>query len=60
MATIGRIVKAPLAPPSSAGGRLQRWCRQIGWMMFIWSLSVITLGICAGLMRLFMHAMGMR
>jgi len=56
------IVKAPTAaaPTAARGGRWRRWARQLGWMALIWALSVAALGLCAGLMRLFMHALGMR
>ena len=57
------IVPAPargrpeLAPAS--GGALRRWCRQFGWLVLIWALSVAALAVCAGLMKLFMRALGM-
>jgi hypothetical protein len=62
MGKLLQIVKAPNGPAPTAahGGRWRRWCRQLGWMVLIWALSVAALGICAGLMRLFMQAMGMR
>lgn len=55
------IVKAPAAtrPAEGKGAALRRWCKQLGWLLLIWALSVLALGLCAGLMKLFMHAMGM-
>jgi hypothetical protein len=55
-----QIVRAPAAAERPSGTRWRRWRRQLGWMVLIWALSVCALALCAGLMRLFMHAMGMR
>lgn len=46
--------KTPTAP-----GRGRQWGKRIGWLVLIWALSVIALGLVAGAMRLFMHALGM-
>jgi len=48
--------RTPAAP--GAGPRL--WFKRVGWLVLIWALSVAALGVAAGLMRLFMHALGMR
>jgi hypothetical protein len=36
------------------------WWQRIGWLILIWSLSVLSLGAIALVLRLFMHAAGMR
>lgn len=46
------------ARPPGAAWRM--WCKRVGWLLLIWTLSVAALGVAAGLMRLFMHALGMR
>jgi len=46
--------------PATAGGRLRLWSGRLGWLLLIWTLSVAALGLAAGLMRLFMHTLGMR
>ncbi|MBA4723024.1 DUF2474 domain-containing protein [Alloalcanivorax xenomutans] len=35
------------------------WPKRLGWMALIWSASVLALGFTAGLMRLFMNALGL-
>jgi hypothetical protein len=40
-------------------GRWQVWGKRIAWLVLIWTLSVIALGMAAGAMRLFMRALGM-
>lgn len=37
-----------------------RWYQQIGWMIIIWSLSVLSLTIIASLFKLLMYSAGMR
>lgn len=34
--------------------------KKLGWLFLIWVASVAALGLFAGLLRLFMHAAGMR
>lgn len=36
------------------------WWKKLGWLVLIWLASVAALGLFAGLLRLFMHAAGMR
>lgn len=36
------------------------WYQQIGWMIIIWSLSVLSLAIIASLFKLLMYSAGMR
>jgi hypothetical protein len=36
------------------------WLRRVGWLVAIWGASVAALALVAGLMRLLMHAAGMR
>ncbi|KAF0804957.1 hypothetical protein A6D6_02721 [Alcanivorax xiamenensis] len=43
---------AKATPPPS-------WGKRLGWMALIWSASVLALGSAAGLMRLFMNALGL-
>jgi hypothetical protein len=50
----------PLNKPAAAGGKVRMWCKRVGWLVLIWLLSVAALGVAAGLMKLFMHALGMR
>lgn len=40
-------------------GRWQVLGKRVGWLVLIWMLSVIALGLVAGAIRLFMHALGM-
>lgn len=40
--------------------RVQTWLRRLGWMAAIWAASVAALGAFALLMRVLMHAAGMR
>jgi hypothetical protein len=35
------------------------WLRRIGWLILIWTLSVLALGVVALLIRLLMTAAGM-
>jgi hypothetical protein len=36
------------------------WLRRFGWLVAIWAASVAALALAAALMRLLMHAAGMR
>jgi hypothetical protein len=36
------------------------WLKRVGWLVAIWAASVGALALVAGLMRLLMHAAGMR
>ena len=36
------------------------WARRVGWLALIWVASVAALGVVALLIRLGMHAAGMR
>jgi hypothetical protein len=36
------------------------WLRRLGWMLALWLAGVAALGAVAGLLRLLMHAAGMR
>jgi hypothetical protein len=40
--------------------KLRLWLRRIGWMVALWAASVAALGVAAALMRLLMHAIGLR
>jgi hypothetical protein len=35
------------------------WHKRVGWLVLIWSLSIVALGIVTMLLRWFMHAAGM-
>ena len=35
------------------------WPKRVGWLILIWSLSVLSLGVVAYLIRTFMTAAGM-
>ena len=34
--------------------------KRLGWLVLIWGASVLALGVAAGLMRLFMNAIGLQ
>jgi hypothetical protein len=36
------------------------WVRRLGWLVVLWLVGVAALGIVAWLIRLLMHAAGMR
>jgi len=36
------------------------WAKRVGWLALIWVASVATLGVIALLIRVAMHAAGMR
>jgi hypothetical protein len=36
------------------------WLRRVAWLVAIWAASVAALALAAALMRLLMHAAGMR
>jgi hypothetical protein len=36
------------------------WMRRLGWMLALWLAGVAALGLVAWLLRIFMHAAGMR
>ncbi|WP_020655750.1 DUF2474 domain-containing protein [Massilia niastensis] len=38
----------------------REWLRRIGWMLVLWAGGVVTLSIMAFLIRVIMHAAGMR
>lgn len=42
------------------GGDLKVWLKRVGWLILIWSASVLTLAAVAYLMRLFMQAIGLQ
>jgi Protein of unknown function (DUF2474) len=44
------------SPPRS-GHRL--WVRRLGWLILIWTLSVIALGVVAALLRTLMNIAGL-
>ena len=39
--------------------KLQLWLKRVGWLVLIWSASVLALALAAYLMRRFMHAIGL-
>lgn len=45
--------------PSDTEAKPASWALRLGWLVLIWGLSVVTLGVLAGLMRLFMNAAGL-
>jgi hypothetical protein len=36
------------------------WARRIAWLLAIWAAGVAALALAAGLLRLLMHAAGLR
>jgi len=39
--------------------KLHFWLKRVGWLVLIWTASVLALAVAAYLMRLFMHAIGL-
>lgn len=39
--------------------RVKLWLKRLGWLVLIWSASVLALAVAAYLMRLFMHLIGL-
>jgi Protein of unknown function (DUF2474) len=46
-----------MASPSAAV--LRSWLQRIGWLVLIWSASVLALGIVAALFRILMNLAGL-
>ena len=46
-----------MASPPGSGHRL--WARRIGWLILIWTVSVIALGVVAALLRTLMNFAGL-
>jgi hypothetical protein len=46
-----------MAPSPQVGQRL--WARRIGWLVLIWTLSVLAVAVVAGLLRSVMHFAGL-
>jgi hypothetical protein len=46
-----------MASPTESGHRL--WARRIGWLVLIWTLSVIALAVAAVLLRTFLNIAGL-
>jgi len=44
--------------PEKFGTKL--WLKRVGWLVLIWSASVLALAVVAYLMRLFMHLIGLQ
>jgi hypothetical protein len=42
------------------GGDLKVWFKRVGWLILIWSASVLALAAAAYLMRLFMQLIGLQ
>lgn len=45
---------------SPEGHRRRLWLRRLGWLVGLWAGGVLALYLVAGLIRLIMHAAGMR
>jgi Protein of unknown function (DUF2474) len=45
--------------PDDARAKRPSWVRRFGWLVLIWILSVLALGLVAGLMRLMMSLAGL-
>jgi hypothetical protein len=46
-----------MAPPSAS--RHAPWWKKLGWLILIWSASVLALAVCAWLLKMLMHVAGM-
>ena len=46
-----------MASPPRSGQHL--WVRRLGWLVLIWMLSVIALGVVAALLRVLMKVVGL-
>jgi Protein of unknown function (DUF2474) len=46
-----------MASPTGSGHRL--WARRVGWLILIWTLSVIALAVVAVLLRTMMKIAGL-
>ncbi len=46
-----------MASPLSSGHRL--WVRRLGWLVLIWTASVIALALVAALLRVLMNLAGL-
>ena len=44
------------APPTA---NAQIWLRRLGWLMLIWTASVLALGVVAGVFRVVMNLAGL-
>jgi hypothetical protein len=51
-----RGVSLMTAHPSAGA---QTWLRKVGWLVLIWTASVLTLGVVAGLFRVVMNLAGL-
>ena len=60
MGTIDMEPVRSASPPRHQSKPQGLWFKRLGWLVLIWVLSVGALGIAAGLMRLFMHLLGMK
>lgn len=45
--------------PGNTDMNPRSWARRVGWLVLIWTLSVLALGVTAGLMRLVMTQAGL-
>jgi len=45
--------------PDNTRAERPSWTRRVGWLVLIWTLSVLALGAVAGLMRLLMSSAGL-
>ncbi|HCR1273038.1 TPA: DUF2474 domain-containing protein [Pseudomonas aeruginosa] len=52
------MVRTPSHPERDSAAKPALW-RRLAWLAGIWTASVLTLGVAAWLMRLFMSAAGL-
>jgi hypothetical protein len=45
--------------PDSTGAAPASWARRIGWLVLLWSASVLALGVVAAIIRVMMTAAGL-
>ena len=45
---------------SGTGGEKPSWWRRIGWLLLLWAAGVVTVGLVALLIRVFMTAAGLK
>ena len=56
---LGLVMATTSASRGAEKSGVRLWFKRLGWLVLIWSASVLALGGIALLMRLFMHLIGL-